>query len=375
MENPRISNSSFRESVDLAIFNRYLDAAWKMPDEIAMNEKKPSQDQAVRRLTPDDLDAAVAIDKEIIGHSRRGYFEKRLAAALRDPDAHIQFGVDGPGGLEALTLGRILSGEFGLETPAVALEVIDVAPVNRHYGHGSLLLEALESEMRRRGIEELQSAITWTDHVMAKFFGANGFLKAPRHIIAASVGQSLESGSRGPTEQSPEGGIAEDDTDDGDDIDRADNLKALPRDRFEVASLEKLDLEALALIDRKLTRRDRRDYMAAKLDEALLDSGIRVSLTARADGIIAGFVMARLDFGDFGRTAPVAVIDTIGVHPDFAGRDIAGALLSQLMVNLNGLRVESVETTVGLNNFDLLGFLYHAGFKPTQRIALTKRVA
>jgi ribosomal protein S18 acetylase RimI-like enzyme len=210
---------------------------------------------------------------------------------------------------------------------------------------------------------------------MAKFFGANGFLKATRHIIGAAVGQSLNSKSWDRAEQTPDGSASADDTDDGDDFDRADNIEALPRDRFEVASLEKIDLDALVLIDRKLTGRDRRNYMAAKLDEALLDSGIRVSLTAKADGIIAGFVMARLDFGDFGRTAPVAVIDTIGVHPDFAGRDIAGALLSQLMVNLNGLRVESVETTVGLDSFDLLGFLYHAGFKPTQRIALTKRVA
>jgi len=115
--------------------------------------------------------------------------------------------------------------------------------------------------------------------------------------------------------------------------------------------------------------------MAAKLDEALLDSGIRISLTARSDGIVAGFVMARLDFGDFGRTDAVAVIDTIGVHPEFAGRGIAQALLSQLLVNLNGLRVESAETAIALDDFELLGFLYRSGFHPTQRIALVKQVA
>ncbi|MBL6952173.1 MAG: GNAT family N-acetyltransferase [Alphaproteobacteria bacterium] len=346
-----------------------------MPDETTMNDIKPLPDREVRRLAPDDLDGAVEIDREIIGHSRRGYFEKRLTAALRDPDAHIQFGIDGPEGLEALVLARVLSGEFGRETLAVALEVIDVAPAHQHLGHGSLLLDVLESEMRHRGIEELQTAIAWTDHAMAKFLGANDFVKAPRHIISSAVDPSLKIESKGRTGHAGDGGTSVDDTDDVDDFDRADNIEALPRDQFEVASLAKQDLDALVLIDRKRTGRDRRSYMSAKLDEALLDSGIRVSLTARTDGIVAGFVMARLDFGDFGRIVPVAVIDTIGVHPDFAGRDIARALLSQLMVNLNGLRVESVETTVGLNNFDLLGFLYHAGFKPTQRIALTKRVA
>lgn len=336
-----------------------------------MSETKPLPDRTVRRLVPDDLDGAVAIDRDIVGHSRRGYFEKRLAAALRDPDSHIQFGIDGSDSLEALILARVLSGEFGRDTLSVALEVIDVAPAQQHHGLGALLLDALESEMRRRGIDELQSAIAWTDDAMVKFFAANGFAKAPRHIIAGDVDAALYAGAAG----------GEDETIDRDDdggveaFERADMFRALPRDRIEVASLAKGDLDALVLIDHKLTGRDRRAYMAAKLDEALIDSGIRVSLTAKTDGIVAGFIMARLDFGDFGRTMPVAVIDTIGVHPDFAGREIARALLSQLMVNLKGLMVESVETTVSLDNFDLLGFLYHAGFKPTQRIALTKRIA
>ncbi|MDP6706696.1 MAG: GNAT family N-acetyltransferase [Alphaproteobacteria bacterium] len=165
-----------------------------------------------------------------------------------------------------------------------------------------------------------------------------------------------------------------DDLDMDDDPYRADNAAALSRDRLEVASLAADDLDALVRIDRKLTGRDRRDYMAQKLDEALLDSGIRISLTARTDDIVAGFVMARIDFGDFGRAQPVAVIDTIGIDPDFAGHGVGKALLSQLLVNLRALQVEKVETTVAQENLDLLGFLYHSGFQPAQRIALIKHL-
>ena len=74
-----------------------------------MNEKQFE----VRRLSPDDLEAVVAIDREITGLSRRGYFEKRLAAALREPEAHLQLGLDGEGGLQAYVLARVLTGEFG----------------------------------------------------------------------------------------------------------------------------------------------------------------------------------------------------------------------------------------------------------------------
>ncbi len=49
----------------------------------------------VRKLVPDDLAAVAAIDKAVTGRSRKSYFEKRLAAALREPKAHIQLAVDG----------------------------------------------------------------------------------------------------------------------------------------------------------------------------------------------------------------------------------------------------------------------------------------
>ena len=45
----------------------------------------------IRALAKDDLDAVVAIDTAIEGHSRRDYIERRLAAALREPSLHAQF--------------------------------------------------------------------------------------------------------------------------------------------------------------------------------------------------------------------------------------------------------------------------------------------
>ena len=125
----------------------------------------------------------------------------------------------------------------------------------------------------------------------------------------------------------------------------------------------------------RLTGRDRSDYMRHKLSEALHGSAIRVSLTARLDGAIVGFVMARADLGDFGRTEPVAVIDTIGVDPGYAHRGVGHALLSQLFVNLGALRIERVETVVSPRDFGLLGFLYDTGFMPSQRLAFVRRLS
>jgi ribosomal protein S18 acetylase RimI-like enzyme len=114
--------------------------------------------------------------------------------------------------------------------------------------------------------------------------------------------------------------------------------------------------------------------MTHKLNETIVDSAIRVSLTARQDGAIVGFLMARADYGDFGRTEPVAVIDTIGVDPGYAHRGVGHALLSQLFANLGALRIERVETIVAPRDLGLLGFLYDVGFAPSQRLPFVRRL-
>ena len=89
---------------------------------------------------------------------------------------------------------------------------------------------------------------------------------------------------------------------------------------------------------------------------------------------MAGYVMARADLGDFGRTEPVAVIDTLGVAPEYAHHGVGHALLQQLFLNLGALRIERVETVVDRMAFDLLGFFYDVGFAPGQRLAFVKNL-
>ena len=155
----------------------------------------------------------------------------------------------------------------------------------------------------------------------------------------------------------------------------ANDLEALARDSNDVRTLKADDLNDIVRIDHRVTGRRREAYIRELVEEAMTDSAVRVSLVARVDGIAAGFVTARTDFGDFGRAEPVAVLDTIGVDPDYAHRGVGHALLSQLFVNLDALRVERVETVIARENFGLLGFLYDVGFEPSQRLSFVKRVA
>jgi ribosomal protein S18 acetylase RimI-like enzyme len=148
----------------------------------------------------------------------------------------------------------------------------------------------------------------------------------------------------------------------------------LARDRIPVRSMTEADLPALIAIDRGIVGRDRARYFERKLTEALHESDVRVSLVAEADGRPVGFVMARVNLGEFGRTEPTAEMDTIGIDPAYRNQGIGRALLSQLFANLATLRVERVLTEVDWSNADLLAFLSHSDFKPSARLAFERHL-
>jgi len=148
----------------------------------------------------------------------------------------------------------------------------------------------------------------------------------------------------------------------------------LARDRIPVRAIKESDLSALIAIDRRTTGRDRSGYFEEKLEEALHESDVRVSLVAEQDGAVVGFIMARVDFGEFGRFEPIAVMDTIGVDPDWHDRGVGRALLSQLLMNLATLRVERIRTDVAWRDRDLVGFLDRCGFLPAQQLCFKRSV-
>lgn len=327
---------------------------------------------AVRALAREDLPAVVAIDATLSGRTRRAYIERRLAAALQEPRLHAQFAVRDAGGLAGYILARVLEGEFGRVEPGLRLEMVGVRADRRGTGVGARLLEALAQWAQRHGVGEVRTVAPWRDTAMLHWLDTMGFDLAPVQVLASTVDGGAyrperDDVSRPQNAQGPAAevnfGVAP-----GNDFDH------LARDVAEVASMTRADLAQIAGIDRGITGHDRSGYIAARLAEAMDDSSIRVSLVARRDGAIAGYLMARADLGDYGRTEPVAVIDTLGVAPEHAKTGIGHALLSQLFANLGALRVESVETMIDHSDLALVGFFHGCGFVPAQRLSFVKRL-
>lgn len=323
-------------------------------------------DLQLRSLHRDDLDRVCGIESRITGHSRRGFLEKRFAAAAESPDGFIACAAARDGKLAGYAIARIQEGEFGAPGAVAALDVVGIDPDAQGRGIGKALLAEMERRMKDRGIETLRTQVDWENPAMIRFFSSTGFRLAPSQVLERDTSPLRETiretGSAGPEGRSPVRAAGGD-------------YEPLSRDRVPVRSLLENDLAAVVRIDRKLTGRDRSAYYAAKLREMLTESGIRVSLVAEEDGFVVGFVMARVDFGEFGKVDKAAILDTIGVHPGFAGSGIGHALLSQLFLNLSTLQVETVLTQVSPENVDLQRFLYSCGFHPSQRLVLSKTVS
>lgn len=151
-------------------------------------------------------------------------------------------------------------------------------------------------------------------------------------------------------------------------------MESLEFDQISVRSLLPGDLEAVIRLDARITGRSREEYFRLKLAQNLAETGIKVSLAAEIDGCLCGFLLARVYYGEFGLLEPAAVLDTLGVDPDFRGKGAGEALIQKLRMHLAGLGVTHLQTEVSWDDPGLLGFFHSQGFRPADRFCLDLEV-
>jgi len=300
---------------------------------------------SIAAIGAESLGEVVKLDNVTNRNQRRDFFAKRFEAQEKHPEAFISIAATQDEQTTGFICCHMLKGEFGSDELIAVLDAMAVDPKKQGHGLGRDLMAQLMTEIRSRGGKELQTQAGWDQPEMLDFFANTNFSMAPRLILERT-------------------------TPDFSDPSR-DEFDDLSRDNVLVRSLTMEDLDHVVRIDAKITGHDRSDFFKRKFQEVLFESGIRVSLIAEIDGMVVGFMMARVDFGEFGRTASEAVIDTLGVAKAFRSKHVGHALLSQLLGNLATLQVESVRSEVEWNNFGLLGFLESCGFVLSQRLALS----
>ena len=291
---------------------------------------------SLRRTKAQDMESVVALDAAIVGHPRHLYFQRRLKAALDQTERHVQFSAEQDGRFVGFIKARKQLGEFGRAEPALLLEAMAVAPGEQGHGIGSALLARLESEAKRLGVPEIRTTASWRDHAIMQFFDRAGFELSQNHGAglpdAAKPGRRRMKATRpwrprtSPAFRQPKSATARRPRTTSTRSRAARSTCARSRPATSTTSSGSIRGSPAAGARPTSAKWSKRRWAIP---------AVRLSLVARVDGIAAGFVTARADFGDYGRVEPVAVLDTIGVDPDYAHRGVGHALLSQLFANLN----------------------------------------
>lgn len=332
--------------------------------------KRSMENFQARPLIAGDLERVIEIDCEYTGRRRDGFYRKRLEAALAEPRNFVYLGCESNAVLQGFLLARLQEGEYGTEEPSASLDAIGVDPGAATRGMGRSLLAALDAILQHKDICAIHTQADWRNLSMLRFFAGTGFSLAPRHILERAADYLDD--SQFVDDLIEEAGRLGDANDYSDA--ESDHRGALARDIIPCRSMRDSDLAAIVKIDRKISDRKHQAYFEQKLAEALDESGLRVSLVAEQDDHVVGFVMARVDFGEFDRIEPAAVLDSIAVDPGYTHHLVGTALLSQLLANLSALQIEVIRSETDAAHFDVLKFLQRNGFAISQRLAFVREV-
>jgi ribosomal protein S18 acetylase RimI-like enzyme len=346
-----------------------------------MKVEMESKDLGYRMLGMEDLDSVAELDRHSGGTSRHGFISKRLANQERHPDAFISMAAMKGSELAGFIFCNIIEGEFGGTERVAVLDSIGVGPGCQGQGVGHQMLDYLITEVRQRGGREIRTQARWNQRGLIDFFASTGFSLAPRLVLECGLEDriNLVQVADDPDElQDSSSAMNRGLSDYALEIDfsdsSGDDRGALSHDRIPVRSLQSVDMDAILRIDRQINDQDRTEYYKRKFSEVLEESGVRVSLVAELDDQVVGFIMARVDYGEFGQTDTVAVFDDLAIAPSARGHHVGPALMDQLLANLQTLRVQVARTEVAWNQFDLNRFLERCGFCPATQLALSQRL-
>ena len=245
-------------------------------------------------------------------------------------------------------------------------------PDEQGHGVGCALMAALEAVAPADGIGEIRTSASWRDHGILWFLDAAGFELGRNQVLECTVHAGRLGSEPGPDVAAPDHRNLARELDYSGTA--ANDFETLARDRADVHVLVRDDLAGMCRIDRRITGRDRRAYIERLVEEALGElGGAGVAHRAR------GRRRRRVRHGAHRLWRLRTQRARGGARHDrrrsgLRDHGVGAALVSQLFVNLGGLRIERVETVVGRENFALLGFLYALGFEPGERLGFVKRL-
>jgi len=135
------------------------------------------------------------------------------------------------------------------------------------------------------------------------------------------------------------------------------------------------DIERVIAIDRAHSGHSRRHFFEKRFAAAKAQPDDFIHVGVVQDGLLRGYVIARVLRGEFGHEQAVAVLDAIGVETESRERGIGQLLMSELKESMGSRGVRTLQSQADWANHELLRFFDSAGFKLAPRLTLQRPVA
>lgn len=147
-----------------------------------------------------------------------------------------------------------------------------------------------------------------------------------------------------------------------------DNLPA----NFLIRRIKIEDADDIGRIQASITK------STAKIDfrqiiEEQVQSDKDASFVAEIDGKVVGFMISRIVYGGFGLEKGAWIV-TLGVDPQFMGRDIGKKLAEEIFTVYRDRGIKHVFTSVRWDSVDLLSFFKTLDFNRSEFINLRKEL-
>jgi ribosomal protein S18 acetylase RimI-like enzyme len=131
----------------------------------------------IRLMKPEDFDAVVAIDEQVLNVSRPEYYERKFEKLFesRDYIPGSLVAERGDGRVVGFVMGEIYLGEYGIFQEEATLDTIGVDPDYQHRGVGKQLIEEFIDHLRDVGVKKVHTLVGLDDTQLISFFNANQF--------------------------------------------------------------------------------------------------------------------------------------------------------------------------------------------------------
>ncbi len=155
----------------------------------------------------------------------------------------------------------------------------------------------------------------------------------------------------------------------------ADRFMTPDIDRREVSvrAMELSDLAGVIELDTYTFGSARPAYFERRMT-VLNQTDAEVFLVADYRGVVIGFVMGTLAYGEFGLAQVTAIVDTIAVHPLYQRQGIGKQLMEAFIAQSTRLGAAAVYTLVNWDNWNLLKIFHALGFALASTIPLERRI-